>query len=64
MKVCIEIRKGNGDYRVTKTDIQSNIDVMDRAISNCMTGLHDETILQDIKTILEGIQRELPVKWP
>jgi len=60
MLVTIEISAGPyRDYRVTKADIQKNIDALDRAIDG-KPQANDFTLLMDTQTILEGIQQQLP----
>ena len=61
MKITIELASGpNGNKTVTKSEIQKNIDVLDRAIQGRMKCSDDQS-LSDTKSIIEGIQENLPV---
>jgi len=59
MKVTIELMVGpNSDPQVLQSDIQKNIDSLQRAI-DCKSVAGDFVSLMDTKSILEGIQRKL-----
>lgn len=62
MRITIELKTGpnHSDY-VTKEDMQDNIDALQRAIDNCVSG-GDVNLLIDTKSVLIGIQRELPYR--
>jgi len=60
MKVVIELRTGPYHNKsVTKEDIQRNIDVLEKVISEPRTAL-DTILLLDTKSILDMIQQKLP----
>lgn len=63
-EVKIELRCGPGKYphtrlQVYQEDIDKNIAAIDRAIDG-MTTAKDVVLLNDTKSILEGIKRQLP----
>lgn len=60
MEVTIELKAGRAhDERVTKKQIQKNIDALQRAIDGKSLA-SDFVSLHDTKSILEGIKAKLP----
>ena len=58
MNVCVELRAANGDEYVIKSDLQDNIDTLNKFIDKA-SGL-DRTKLMDTCSILVGLQQNLP----
>lgn len=64
MLVQVLLRKGpDGSEAVTKSDMQKNINSLVRAIKGEELTPHDLISLNDTKSILEGIQKNLPKSW-
>jgi len=60
MIITIELRSGPyHNKHVTKSDMDTNIGALDRAINNKMESCDDQ-ILLDIRSILEVIRKNLP----
>jgi len=60
MKVTIDIAAGNNQFGlVTKTDVEKNIQAVQRAIDG-KSQAQDSILLLDTKWILIGIQEQLP----
>ncbi|HET6631535.1 MAG TPA: hypothetical protein VFG73_02350 [Rhodanobacteraceae bacterium] len=64
MRVIIELKnaRGNPDV-ILKEDLQRNIDALDCAIADARLSdarLSDRVLLMDTRSILAGIQTELP----
>lgn len=60
MIVTIKLRYGpNKDRRVSKQDIQENIDALTRSIEGKQQA-RDFVSLYDTRSILKGIQKQLP----
>jgi len=60
MKVTIHLRAGP-HYReeILKSDVQKNIDAIDRAIKNKKI-VKDDVLLFDVISVLRAIQHQLP----
>jgi hypothetical protein len=64
MTVTIEIRQGRyHDPEVYKEDMQKNIDALNRAIKGTPL-CADDILLLDTLSIIEGIQKKLPFRYP
>ena len=60
MQITIELRAGNTPFgKPTKAEIQKNIEALERAIDGKPQS-RDFILLLDTKSILEGIQKQLP----
>lgn len=61
MKITIKLKAGpNHKDAVTKADIQTNIDVLQRAIDGELLA-RDFVLLVDTQSILEAIRKQLPI---
>ena len=62
MKVTIDLKTGNYNReRVVKSDIQKNIDALQRYIDGKQCCCDDLSLI-DTKSILETIQKQLPIR--
>lgn len=61
MQIIIELKAGqNHRDKVTKRDMQNNIDALQRAIEGNPLA-NDFVLLLDTQSILEGIKAKLPI---
>ncbi len=60
MKICFELLAGRDGHSPTKQDIERNIEAQERAIQGKLN-VGDFVSLSDTKSILVGIQKELPM---
>ena len=60
MIVKVEIKAGPNGHEPAKKDIQKNIDTLDKLIDNDSLPMFQTTSLIDTRSILRGIQEQLP----